>query len=309
MKTHNIADRTLLSTIVGAILILSTIAILSVANPHLAMAQTQDQMTNQSIANPSMPFSSFPGTVPGLPMQTSPATINNMTEKLTLNGAFGISMVKGVRITGITENDLNNTVTVTLSSNATGNSPAVTIQAMRMNFNLATLIQQAMRFEMMKNAMAEERGQTNASSTMMPREEKGSSGMMENSSQNMMLGAERGSSSPFNMLSSMFKNMERGSNVLQQGWTTPQQVSIMLENNNTSLQQSRGDSTIVAITVVPFTGGQNMTATTTTTTNATAITPTNNTTTSNATTTSPPSTTSTIPPPTNVPGVPGTMMP
>jgi hypothetical protein len=203
----------------------------------------------------------------GLPTQMGSA-LGNETGNFTLHSAAGISMVKGVRITRTSENDANRTVTITLSSNASsGNTPAVTVEARRMSFDLMYLLQQ---YQMMSGLMAKEGVLTNSSSAFMPGELGNFSGnmMMTSQSQNNTLDGEREPASLFN-ITALFQSMENGSSILQQGWTSPQQVSITLESNKTSsgsLSPSAASSTVLGIAVIPFTGGQNMTATSSSTT-------------------------------------------
>lgn len=272
MKAPDSNRRNLIHTAIGIVIVLSTITMLSIASPPMVMAQTTPMPPDQpptTSTGPSLPFTSFPGSMSGLPTQMGPA-FGNETGKMTFLGAFGVSMVKGVQITGISKDDASRTVTVTLSSNATGNSPGVTVEAFKTNFNLMSLIQESQKAhqEMMMGSMAGGSAQSNASSSMMmamPGETGGSSGMMFGPDQNMTTaGSEQERASPFNIMS-LFENLQSGSNVVQKGWTSPQQVSITLQDNNTSPRLSQPtDSTLIFVSVVPFTGGaQNMTATTT----------------------------------------------
>lgn len=215
------------------------------------------------------------GTTSGLGIQQS----QEGGSRLTLLGAVGVSLVKGVQVTGAMLDKQSNQVTVTLmsspSANATTNTtaPAVTAMAIRTQSDLTGLLQ-SMMTGMQSNQMA--MGTTKAMQQ----------GAMGNTMGTMitpggsMLSTNATSTSMLN-IKSFIDRLQIGSAITQRGWSSPHQITIPIidGSNNTNIvggnigmmmgpaasSSSVSDTNIVIVLVVPYTGGTQIQGAVTTT--------------------------------------------
>jgi hypothetical protein len=172
--------------------------------------------------------------------------LNNTFNSSSLFGTLGMSMVDGVKVTGINVLQ-NNDVTVTLShiitnrGNATLPGP-VTVTAIRVPVNIRDLMSIA-------SAAAN----------------KTANGGNNNNNMNMMMNPMQGYGKPTPFMSNpleFLKNIQIGSsNIVNADWSLPQSVTMglvgMFSSNNKLSSSSPQTADFIIVSVVPFTGKSN----------------------------------------------------
>lgn len=180
--------------------------------------------------------------------------LNNTFNSSSLFGTLGMSMVDGVKVTGITvlpNNDVSVTLRhiVTNPGNATLPGP-VTVTAIRVPVNTRDLMSLASA----ANKTASGGNSNNMNMMMNP--------MQGNTMMNPMQGY--GKPPPFmsNPLA-FLKNMQIGSsNIVNPDWSLPQSVTMSLvgmfsSNNKLSSSSSPQTADFIIVSVIPFTGKSN----------------------------------------------------
>ncbi len=172
---------------------------------------------------------------------------------MTFLSATGMSMVKGVRVTGIVLDD-NNTVSVTLANtNKTGESAAVKVMAASGTMNIMSALSRSFA------SMTNESSFGNSSVSSMP-DNASHNGIMIGSNNSSASNNAFGNSSTFGSSISpfsFFENLKNGTSTVPQGWNSPANVTIRLVGNNTSTMtpNEESDMTFVFVTVLPLTQG------------------------------------------------------
>lgn len=192
------------------------------------------------------------------------------SRRLSILGALGISLIEDVKVTSISLNEDATAITVTLSRadnmttgallNATNEidttiatSPAVTVAAFRTQLDLVNLIQAHMgKGHEMPMYSNHGFGQGN-----MMMQDQNPGGMTERDG--------RGEMSMFDLMS-FIEHLEIGSNIEEEGWTSPIEVTIPIisgeegmgatsDNTATAGPSGNSDTEVVVVVVIPYTGG------------------------------------------------------
>lgn len=172
---------------------------------------------------------------------------------MTFLTATGMSMVKGVRVTGIILND-NDTVSVTLTNtNKTGEPAAVKVMAASGTMNIMSALSGSFA------SMTNESSFGNSSISSMPNNTNHSGimiGSSNSSASNNTFGNSSALGSSINPFS-FFENLKNGSSTVPQSWNSPANVTIRLVGNNTAAMTPNegSDMTFVFVTVLPSTEG------------------------------------------------------
>lgn len=195
---------------------------------------------------------------PDLSQRTTDSMMDQSDEprRLSVLGALGISFVEQVKVTAIALNEDATEVTVTVSraDNVTGGTlfgdnqtgttnPSITVAAFRTQLDLASLLQAHMG---KGHQMPMHPGQGFGRGDIMMQEHRGSmSGSM-----------------PMFDIMSFIESLEIGSNVEEEGWTSPADLTIPViiseEGTNTIPDTTRAnvtsDTEVVVVVVIPYTG-------------------------------------------------------
>jgi hypothetical protein len=223
------------------------------------------------------------GTDDNLGQTTTPASVTDIeSRRLSILGALGFSLVDNVKVTAIALNENATEVTVTLSntdnatapsaispnvSNETNSStttgttattPGVTVAAFKTKLDLMGLLQAHM---MMGKSQSEMPPMTDSQGNMMTMQNHGQMGTMSGSGMSM-----------FDIMS-FIEKLEIGSNIKNEGWTSPSEITVPVINGSaengtssimTTATSGTSDTDVVVIVVIPYTGetgaiGQNST--------------------------------------------------
>jgi hypothetical protein len=200
-----------------------------------------------------------PSPTPPMPLPGNMSQFNytnmqpfKMKDRLSIFGAFGVSLVDGVKVSGITSE--NNQLSVTVStgnqnqssigllgnaSNAAGNMssvPAITVVAFKGSLDSIAMIQKHMAAGNF-NADADHKGMMSSFG-----HDQASSGMQGMHGSDFM---------------SFMQKMQIGSNVVKAGWTSPQNVTVNLVGGDMDGMSMRGSGSgmdVIFVAIVPFTG-------------------------------------------------------
>jgi hypothetical protein len=255
----------ILQATIGILMVVPMLTALSVANIGVASAQ---ELGDDS-------FDGFDNGTSG--NQTGLASSdfgNSSTHGMSFLGAFGVSMVDGVRVTGVVL-DSEDEVSATITSE-NGTTQAVTVVAFSGTMDMMS----AMMMQSGSMALMDESGFGNSSSsTAMTGNFSGSSDddsledlFTDDDSLSFNLegndtalgstgdlygddGLAFGSPSPF---MDFFENVKMGSSIVEEGWSSPQQVTVTLVDNSTDgtvppTETEESDTTFVFVMVFPYT--------------------------------------------------------
>lgn len=179
---------------------------------------------------------------------------DNQTRRLSILGALGISVVEGVKVTGMALNENGSEVTVTVSSvdNSTNTTattnPGVTVAAFKTQLDLASLLQGHM--------MKESQG---AMPHTLTGEGEAQGQMMQNYGG---IGSMKGSGMPMFDITSFIESLEIGSNIEQEGWESPADLTVPVISGDTASNATANmtaptgtsDTEVVIVVVIPYTG-------------------------------------------------------
>ena len=236
-KHNNMSRRALLTASIGvaALLIFTTAAAPMFSQAAFAQLATGPGMTTTTAGG------------------SNNATANTSIDegrRLTLLGALGVSLVRGVQVTGTVLDNQHNQVTVTMTSsstNATGTNtnataPAVTAVAIRGQLDVINILQHRMMAMHGAGMMME-----GSSAAAVPQ------GTMTDS----LGGVHSTNSSGASMfdVKSFIDKLQIGSAIVLQGWTSPQQITVPIVAgvSNTTSMSAAGDTEIVLVLIVPYT--------------------------------------------------------
>jgi hypothetical protein len=212
------------------------------------------------------------GTDDNLGQTTTPASVSDIeSRRLSILGALGVSLVDNVKVIAIALNENATEVTVTLSntdnatapsaispnvSNETNSSttettattPGVTVAAFKTKLDLMSLLQAHM---MMGKSKSEMPPMTDSQGNMMTMQNHGQMGTMS------------GSGMPMFDIMSFIEKLEIGSNIKNEGWTSPAEITIPVINGSaengtssimTTATSGTSDTDVVVVVVIPYTG-------------------------------------------------------
>ncbi len=190
--------------------------------------------------------------------------------RLSILGALGISLIEEVKVTAISLDEDATEITVTLSraENTTTDtlfngdnetdttattSPAVTVAAFRTQIDLASLIQAHMG---RGHEMSMYSGQGFGHGDM----------MMQNQNPPSMMGRSSSGDMPMFDIISFIERLEIGSNIEEEGWTSPIELTIPIISSEEGTSVTPGttatigpngnsDTEVVVVVVIPYTGG------------------------------------------------------
>ncbi len=179
---------------------------------------------------------------------------NNEGRRLSILGALGISLVEGVKVTGIVLNDEDTnkvTVTVARTHDNTGTTPSVTVAAFKTQLDLISLLE--------KHHMMMEKGQMEIAPHMGTNEEATPYGTMAMTTpESDSMTHEKG----MHDIKSFIESLEIGSNIEKKGWNSPAEITVPVIDDgsandtviNGTSSAAVSDTDIVLVLVIPFTG-------------------------------------------------------
>lgn len=199
----------------------------------------------------------------GFDQTTSPASLadQNETRRLSVLGALGISLIEDVKVTAVALNEDGTEVTITVSraDNATTAldtdnqtdtaTPGITVAAFRTQLDLAGLLQAHMMGRDHGMSMYSDQGSMQDHMMM----------QMQNQSH-----MAAGKGMPMFDIVSFIENLEIGSSIEEEGWTSPTELVVPViggeegEENGTGIMTgqsgSSSDTEVVVVLVIPYTG-------------------------------------------------------
>ena len=245
----------ILQATMGILLVVPMLTALSVANIGVVQQASAQELDD---------FGDFDG---GGNQTGLASGFDGGTHGMSFLGAFGVSMVEGVRVTGVvveSENEVSATIT---SEN--GTTQAVTVVAFSGTMDMMS----AMMMQPGSMAMMDEGGFGDSSSTAMMGNFSGSDDGLED-----LFADDDGMSFNFNDTTlgstgdlhgddglgfgstaphmDFFENVKMGSSVVEEGWISPQQVAVTLVDNatdSTMPTETESDTTFVFVMVFPYT--------------------------------------------------------
>lgn len=223
------------------------------------------------------------GSVAALPLASAPAasaqiapqpddsfdfddamTTHGNTTGMSFLAIFGASMVEGAEVTGAVMNSENEVSVTIASENGTGGSDAVTVVAFASTMDMMSMFSPGPHASLMNGSIFGDSsiGGTDDDDNSGPGSNRDDDGELDDSGfdspsdfDDLLTedfgddGAAFGSSAS---TMGLFENIKTGSSVVQQGWNSPQSVTVTLVGNAT-MPAEESDTTFVFVTILPYT--------------------------------------------------------
>lgn len=181
--------------------------------------------------------------------------------RLSLMGALGISLVEGVHVTGVRVNEQQDQVSVTMSAgggggtNATdGSTPAVTVAAFKGSMDIMSML-------MMHNQNPDKIMMMTSSDETSAAQAKGGERMGSDTTTSATSSGASGMHRA--KIAEFIENLHIGSDVVQEGWDSPEQATIGLVAGSMDSEGGEGPSAaggpeavLLMVVVMPYTGSE-----------------------------------------------------